>query len=77
MEIGPELGDFVLVEFKTKSLNVFFVGKIIDDIRDTGEYHISIMRNSLNSNKTFFMPDNPDVAQLNISYMKMIRRKQF
>lgn len=67
----PRENDYVLVLFHTKKINVYYVAVIVEVI-DVQRYMVSYMRVKSKQNMKFTMPVEPDLAEVNISEIKMI-----
>lgn len=61
-EKKPQKDDFVLVSFPG---NVYYIGKIISDIDNDGDFVISYLRKSEKYGGCFIYPNNPDIHSVN------------
>nr|CAD7428557.1 unnamed protein product [Timema monikensis] len=59
----PKVGDYVLVKFSGKKL-VFYVGKIIKQKDEDGDFEISYLRKSVKDPRKFMFPVEPDIASV-------------
>jgi hypothetical protein len=66
----PREGSFVIVEFKVKEKEIYYVGKVIGGKENDSE--ISFLRRSDKNQNNFFMPNNPDIAMVALTDIKMI-----
>lgn len=57
----PVINDFVLVRFPGKQ-SKYFVGEIIDEAAEGGDYEISYLRKSAKKDNSFLFPLEPDLA---------------
>lgn len=67
----PVANDYVLVIFKAKNIDVYYVAKIIE-VDDEDNYGVSFMRLLNKENMKFRMPIEPDLANVTLNEIKMI-----
>ncbi|KAK3928286.1 Pogo transposable element with KRAB domain [Frankliniella fusca] len=68
---APQEGDYVLVLFQAKD-SKYYVGKIIKDVDEAGDYEISYLRTAQKSNNMFTLPNVPDLCSVSKSDIKAI-----
>jgi hypothetical protein len=59
----PNVGDYVLVKFSGKT-PVFYVGKILKQKDEDGDFEISYLRKSVKDPSKFMFPVEPDIASV-------------
>ena len=61
------VGNFVLVQFSTKSTIVYFVGKIEEVLEAAEGFKIKYMRKKFNKNMFYYPADVEDISEVNRS----------
>ncbi|KAK9716929.1 hypothetical protein QE152_g24451 [Popillia japonica] len=67
--------DYVLVQFKARGTNVFYVGRVINNVNENNEIEVSFLRKSSKLQGNFVTPNIADISFVSINDVKIILPK--
>ncbi|KAK3931050.1 Thiosulfate-binding protein [Frankliniella fusca] len=69
---APKEGNYILVEFVDKKSKVYYIGKVLKEEDDEGDFEVTYLRRSLKVKDKFCLPNVADLKSVHRSDVKLV-----